>query len=445
MARNSSGTYSLYTPGNPVVTSTPISSTWANNTLTDIATALTDSLSRSGDGGMSVPLELTNGSAAAPSLTFASSPTVGLYCVGADQLGVSTSGTVRYVFGASGQLGIGGATYGTAGQMLTSGGSGAPPTWSSGPANPSATIGLSAINGSASTFIRSDGAPALSQAIAPTWTNTHTFQAVSLFAAGSAGAPSLAGAADTNTGVVLPGSDVFAISTGGSTRLQVGASGQLGIGGATYGTAGNVLISGGAGAPPTWGYGTFSTSGTATNQWVRIATKTDLGRGACIIRCWTTGGAAAPAEAEFYWDSSYDMTANELRQTLGSSLINTYISNVRTTYSSGLSEAYFEIQVVGSGITVFLSLTPIGFDPSTMSVGFATSFTAGTADVTLATASISAAKGAFYVTTAGTAMRGSKGAYLSYDSATNSSGLITVSTSAASGTPGAGDIWLQYV
>jgi len=37
----SNGTYSLYSTGNPVVTGTTISSTWANNTLNDIATALT--------------------------------------------------------------------------------------------------------------------------------------------------------------------------------------------------------------------------------------------------------------------------------------------------------------------------------------------------------------------------------------------------------------------
>jgi hypothetical protein len=42
-------------------------------------------------------------------------------------------------------------------------------------ANPSASAGLSAVNGSASTFMRSDGAPAISQSIAPTWTGIHTF------------------------------------------------------------------------------------------------------------------------------------------------------------------------------------------------------------------------------------------------------------------------------
>jgi hypothetical protein len=47
MSRNGSGTYSL-PAGNPVVTGTTISSTWANNTLTDIATALTGSLAADG-------------------------------------------------------------------------------------------------------------------------------------------------------------------------------------------------------------------------------------------------------------------------------------------------------------------------------------------------------------------------------------------------------------
>lgn len=42
-------------------------------------------------------------------------------------------------------------------------------------ANPSATIGLSAVNGVATTFLRSDGAPPLSQAITPTWTGLHTY------------------------------------------------------------------------------------------------------------------------------------------------------------------------------------------------------------------------------------------------------------------------------
>lgn len=42
-------------------------------------------------------------------------------------------------------------------------------------ANPTGVIGLTAVNGVSPNFIRSDGAPALSQGIAPTWTANHTF------------------------------------------------------------------------------------------------------------------------------------------------------------------------------------------------------------------------------------------------------------------------------
>lgn len=44
-------------------------------------------------------------------------------------------------------------------------------------ANPTASIGLTAVNGSATSYMRSDAAPALDQAIAPTWTGQHTFAA----------------------------------------------------------------------------------------------------------------------------------------------------------------------------------------------------------------------------------------------------------------------------
>lgn len=43
-------------------------------------------------------------------------------------------------------------------------------------ANPTASLGLTAVNGVATTFLRSDGAPALDQSIAPTWTGVHIHQ-----------------------------------------------------------------------------------------------------------------------------------------------------------------------------------------------------------------------------------------------------------------------------
>lgn len=70
-------------------------------------------------------------------------------------------------------------------------------------ANPTATIGLTAVNGSATTFLRSDGAPPLSQAIAPNWSAAHQF---SVAGAASAPALSITGAPFTggSTSTTLP-------------------------------------------------------------------------------------------------------------------------------------------------------------------------------------------------------------------------------------------------
>lgn len=59
MSRNGTGTYSL-PAGNPVVTGTSISSTWANNTLSDIATALTGSVASDGQTPMTGALDMNS-------------------------------------------------------------------------------------------------------------------------------------------------------------------------------------------------------------------------------------------------------------------------------------------------------------------------------------------------------------------------------------------------
>ena len=56
MSRNGSGVYSL-PAGNPVVTGTTIASTWANNTMSDIASALTGSLASDGQTPMTGNLD----------------------------------------------------------------------------------------------------------------------------------------------------------------------------------------------------------------------------------------------------------------------------------------------------------------------------------------------------------------------------------------------------
>lgn len=59
MSRNGTGTYSL-PAGNPVVTGTTIATTWANNTLGDIATALTGSVAADGQTPMTGALDMNS-------------------------------------------------------------------------------------------------------------------------------------------------------------------------------------------------------------------------------------------------------------------------------------------------------------------------------------------------------------------------------------------------
>ena len=77
-SRSSGGTYSLPV-GNPVVSGTTITAAWANNTLNDIKTEITDSLSRSGKGGMLVALACYDGNYLAPGISFANEPGLGWY------------------------------------------------------------------------------------------------------------------------------------------------------------------------------------------------------------------------------------------------------------------------------------------------------------------------------------------------------------------------------
>lgn len=93
-ARNAGGSYAL-PAGNPVVTGSAISSTWANNTLTDIGTEITNSLDRSGRGGMTGTLSLATGSSGALSANWTAETTTGFYRAAANDIRFQVAGTVR--------------------------------------------------------------------------------------------------------------------------------------------------------------------------------------------------------------------------------------------------------------------------------------------------------------------------------------------------------------
>lgn len=60
------------------------------------------------------------------------------------------------------------------------------------------------------------------------------------------------GSSVPTNGVYLPAANTLAFATNTSERIRIGASGQIGLAGANYGTSGQVLTSGGSSAVPTW-------------------------------------------------------------------------------------------------------------------------------------------------------------------------------------------------
>jgi hypothetical protein len=80
-----------------------------------------------------------DGSAATPAIRGTDANT-GIFFPAADTIAFATAGTEDFRIGSAGELGIQGANYGTSGQVLTSGGSGAAPTWTTPSGTATGTI-----------------------------------------------------------------------------------------------------------------------------------------------------------------------------------------------------------------------------------------------------------------------------------------------------------------
>lgn len=97
------GTGTCTTPaGQPVVAGTVISDTVFNALVSDIYTILSDSLSRSGSGSMSVPLQFFDGTIGAPGIAFSNEGASGLYRAGANDIRMSIAGVDRCKWTATG-------------------------------------------------------------------------------------------------------------------------------------------------------------------------------------------------------------------------------------------------------------------------------------------------------------------------------------------------------
>lgn len=157
----------------PVVFQATATENWASG-----ATGTKWTVTTTANGASSASLSLTlqgdqfqteDGLVTAPAQTFRNDLDSGRYRIGANNIGDAVNGAKVLDISTTG--------LGVTGTMVASGAISGSNLSASGGANPSASVGLSAVNGSAITFMRSDGAPALSQTIAPTWTGQHIFTA----------------------------------------------------------------------------------------------------------------------------------------------------------------------------------------------------------------------------------------------------------------------------
>ena len=200
MSRNGSGVYTL-PAGNPVVTGTTITSSWANSTMQNIADALTQSVASDGQTPMSGALNMATSkiiNVGTPTLsTDAVTKAYADALIGAGGVGVFSSLTDTGLTATR-------VTYATTGGLLTD----------------SANM---TFNGTTLTAggLTTTGA---------TSTGTLSASGVATFSAGTVSLPAITTTGDTNTGIYFPAADTIAFTEGGTESMRIDSSGQVGIG-----------------------------------------------------------------------------------------------------------------------------------------------------------------------------------------------------------------------
>lgn len=103
MPRDSGGTYTL-TSGNPVTAGSVVATTWGNTLFSDLATEITNSLDRSGRGGMLAALKGVDGSASAPTFGFTAESNTGFWRASAGRAMLSLLGNASHVVSGAGAV-----------------------------------------------------------------------------------------------------------------------------------------------------------------------------------------------------------------------------------------------------------------------------------------------------------------------------------------------------
>lgn len=240
MPRNTGGVYSL--PNPPFVSGTVISSTVMNQQLSDLASAMTESLSRSGNGDMQVPLTGPDGSAALPTYAWGSDPGSGFWLpsIGMVRLtssaatlqqwtttGVTINPPLTVTGGVTGGLAVTGNLSATAGLTATQSTANGDAVLATGNGTGAGVFGKGGT---------SDGPGVLGFGDAATPTGTLALGNGGLFVGGSCTAIT---SISTNAGVYGVGGD-----TSSSGIAGLGVVGRGGRNGTTAGGVGGVFIGG---------------------------------------------------------------------------------------------------------------------------------------------------------------------------------------------------------
>lgn len=374
MSRNGSGTYTLPS-GNPVVSGTIIESTWANTTLSDIASALTDSLSRSGQGGMTAPLRLFDGTSLVPGLAWSNETATGFYRAGAGDTRLVVTGSQVMQFLATGVAVTG--TLSTTGAITATGGlignvtgnvSGNAGTVTNGVyTTGDQTIGgtktfsntiSGSITGNAGTVTNGVYTTG-NQTIGGTKTFSST---ISGSVSGNAGTATTLQTARTINGVSFDGSANITVTANTSSLVTFNNGGAGGASGSTFNGSGALTVSyntvgapstTGANASGNWGINVTGNAATVTNGVYTTGDQNIAGQkrfSSSVVVGGTSVGAA-----------NFDI------QTTGASVINALLTtgvsdlNFRlgaangVAGSSGTTQSTFGLFYLGSGETATIA------------------------------------------------------------------------------------------
>jgi len=215
-------------------------------------------------GGASGKFMALSGTAASPYYTFNGDTDIGMYRIGADQLGFSTAGTERLTIAADGTVNVVGSF--TVGGSAVGGTTGYTWTSTSGSeqfliSDTSDTALLKIQNAGTGSIVEihdqaSDsnywmvdqyGRQSIKGGIVQGYDLSvagavHTSGVFT--SGGNASLPQVACNSDLNTGMFYPGTDTLAFTTGGTERLRIGSSGEVTIPGQITSRASVVAVTG---------------------------------------------------------------------------------------------------------------------------------------------------------------------------------------------------------